>query len=620
MKTTQATGDLKVGKYNVTFEPDGKTVSAIKGITLAEAAASVGININSPCGGEGRCGKCKVIADAQSIEPPTEAEEKFLSDEELEAGYRLACQTCVTDDMTVTVPEDSRIAQSKILLEGIEQEVELHPNISKTYLELSEQTLDNQIADMTNLKDALGQEELTAGLDVLRKLPNMIRESKFKATLVLGGNRLMDIEPGDTTDKKYGLAVDVGTTTVVCTVVDLNTGTDIGVASALNTQAVHGADVISRINYSVENEQGLEELHDRVVQIINELIERACTEAGVNQDNVYEVTVVGNTTMTHLFLKLPVRNLALLPYVAVISDPVEVTASQLGLNVNPNANVHVLPNISGFVGADTVGVILASAIHESDSIKLAIDIGTNGEVALGSRERLLTCSCAAGPAFEGAMITHGMRAAPGAIERVQLDDRPILSTIEGEQPIGICGSGLIDVVAEMLRLGIVDYTGRMVEASDLGADFPAGLKEYLNRNDEYGPHLVLSRSDGRDVVFTQKDVRQVQLAKGAIMAGVKILMSTLGVQIDDITEVLMAGAFGNYIKKESAIRMGLILDFPLEKVKFIGNAAASGAKMALMSREARKTAEQISKNTEYTELAVDMNFQNEFIDAMMFPE
>ena len=607
-------------KYNVTFEPDGKTISAAPGMTITKAAAAVDISINSPCGGEGTCGKCKVMVDAQNMEPPTEAEEKFLSDEELSAGYRLACQTCVTDNMTVTVPEDSRIAESKILSEGMEQEVELHPNISKTYVELSEQTLDNQIADMTNLKDALGKRELTAGLDVLRRLPNAIRESKFKTTFVLDGNRLIDIEPGNTEDKKYGLAVDIGTTTIVCTVVNLNTGSDMDVASALNTQAVHGADVISRINYSVENEEGLEELHDRVVQVINQISEYACTEAGISPDNVYEVTIVGNTTMTHLFLKLPVRNLAILPYVAVVSDPVETTASQLGLNVNPNANVYVLPNIAGFVGADTVGVILASALHESDSIKLAIDIGTNGEVALGSRERLLTCSCAAGPAFEGAMITHGMRAAPGAIERVQLDDRPVCKVIKGGHPIGICGSGLIDVVAEMLRLGIVDYTGRMVEAGDLGSDFPSGLKEYLGRSDEYGPHLILSRSNGRDVVITQKDVRQVQLAKGAIMAGVKILMSTLGVQMEDISEVLMAGAFGNYIKKESAIRMGLLLDFPLEKVKFIGNAAASGAKMALMSREARKTAEQISKNTEYTELAVDMNFQNEFIDAMMFPE
>lgn len=606
--------------YNVRFEPDGKTATAEQGVTIAKAAASAEISIDSPCGGEGRCGKCKVVVDAQNIDPPTEPERKSLSEEELSSGYRLACQTLVTGNMTVTVPEDSRIAESKILSEGMEQEVKLHPNIIKTYVELSEQTLDNQIADLANLEEALEKEKLTAELGVLRKLPNVIRESGFKTTLVLDGNRLIDIEPGNTTGRKYGLAVDIGTTTVVCTVVDLNTGSDIGVASALNTQAVHGADVISRINYSVENDGGLEDLHDRVVQVINQISECAYMEAGITCDNVYEVTVVGNTTMTHLFLNIPVRNLAILPYVAVVSDPVEITASQVGLNVNPNANVYVLPNISGFVGADTVGVILASALHESDSIKMAIDIGTNGEIALGSRERLLTCSCAAGPAFEGAMITHGMRAAPGAIERVQLDGRPICRVIKGGQPTGICGSGLIDVVAEMLRVGIVDYTGRMVEADDLGSETPSGLKENLARNDEYGPHLVLSRSRGREVVITQKDVRQVQLAKGAIMAGVKILMNTLGIQLDDISEVFMAGAFGNYIQKESAIRMGLIPDFPLEKVKFIGNAAASGAKMALMSREARKTAEQISKNTEYTELAVDMNFQNEFIDAMTFPE
>ena len=608
--------------YNVTFEPDGKTVTIDQGTTVAEAAAYAEIIIDSPCGGEGRCGKCKVIVSAQNIEPLTEAEERLLSDDELSEGYRLACQTRVVDNMTVTVPEDSRVAEGKILSEGTGQAVKLHPNISKTYVEPPEQTLDNQIADLTNLKSALepNLSGVTADLDVLRKLPNVIRGSKFKATLVLDGSRLMDIEPGNTTDKKYGLAVDIGTTTVVCAVVDLNTGSDMAVASALNTQAVHGADVISRINYSVEHQRGLDELGDRVTQVIRQITESACMEAGVNLNNVYEVTVVGNTTMTHLFLKLPVRNLALLPYVAVVSDPVEVTASQLGLGVNPNANVYVLPNIAGFVGADTVGVILASALHESDSIKLAIDIGTNGEVMLGSRDRLLTCSCAAGPAFEGAMITHGMRAAPGAIERVQLDDRPICSVIKGGQPTGICGSGLIDVVAEMLRLGIIDSTGRMSAADDLGTDVTPGLREYLSRNDEYGPHLILSRSNGREVVITQKDVRQVQLAKGAITAGVRILMNALGVRSEDISEVLLAGAFGNYIRKENAIRMGLIPEFPLDKVNFIGNAAAVGAKMALISREAREDAKRISESTDYIELAMDANFQDEFVEAMSFPE
>lgn len=606
--------------YDVTFEPDGKTVKVEKGLTITEAAAVAEISINSPCGGEGTCGKCRVVVDAQNIEPPDESEKKALSEEDLSAGYRLACQVTVTDNMTVTIPEDSRIADSKILSEGVEQEVELHPNIVKTYLELPEQTLENQVADLTNLASALGWEKLTAELDVLRKLPNVIRESEFKTTLVLDGDRLIDIEPGNTTDKKYGLAIDIGTTTVVCTVVDLNTGSEIGVASALNTQAVHGADVISRINYSVESENGLADLHERVVQIINQLCEHVCVEAGISRDNIYEVTIVGNTTMTHLFLGIPVRNLALLPYVAVVNDSVELTASQVGLNVNPNANVYVLPNIAGFVGADTVGVILASALHESDSIKLAIDIGTNGEIVLGSKERLLTCSCAAGPALEGATIMHGMRAAPGAIERVQLDDHPVYSVINGGAPTGICGSGLIDVIAELLKVGIVDETGRMLAPDDLGAETPESLKEYMGKNDEYGPHFVLARSGDREIVITQKDVRQVQLAKGAIVAGVRILMSTLGVELDDISEVLMAGAFGNYIKGESAIRMGLIPEFPLEKVKFIGNAAASGAKMALMSREARKTAEQIARNTEYRELAVDMNFQTEFVEAMMFPE
>lgn len=608
--------------YSVTFEPDGKTVNVPEDTTITKAAAAAEIIVDSPCGGEGRCGKCKVIVKAKKLDPPTEPEKEFLSDEELSQGYRLACQTVVAADMTVTVPYDSRIAEGKILTAGTGQSVKLHPNISKIYLELKEQTLDNQIADLTNLKSALGQEYsgLTGDLSVLRKLPRVIRESKFKVTLALDGSRLIDVEKGNTTGRKYGLAIDIGTTTVVCIVVDLNTGSDIGVASALNTQAVHGADVISRINYSAENERGLEELGDRVMQVIRQISEYACMEAGVDQNNVYEVTVVGNTTMTHLFLKIPTRNLAVMPYVAVVSDPVEFTASKLGFNVNPNANVYVLPNIAGFVGADTVGVILASAIYKSDSIKLAIDIGTNGEVVLGSKDRLLTCSCAAGPAFEGAMITHGMRAAPGAIERVQLNDRPVCQVINGGPPVGICGSGLIDVVAEMLRLGIVDSTGKMLPADELELKVTPELRKYLSKNDEYGPHLILSKANGREVVITQKDIRQVQLAKGAIRAGVEILMKRLGVCAEDISEVLLAGAFGNYIRKENAIRLGLIPGFPLDKVKFIGNAAAAGAKMALMSREARATTRKISEITEYVELATDANFQNEFMEAMMFSE
>jgi len=596
-------------KCNVKFEPDGKVISVEKGITIAKAADLAGITIDSPCGGKGTCGKCRVIVK-NNPEPPSEPELQFFSEEELAEGYRLACQTVVSCDMEVNVPEDSRIRAIKILSEGEEQEIKLHPNISKVYLQLPEQTLERQVADFANLKNALNMPDMTTDLSILRKLPTTIRNARFKSTFVLDGKKLIGIEPGDTTRNKYGLAVDIGTTTVVCTVVDLNTGYEKGVASALNAQATHGADVISRINYTVENEKGLDELGDRVMQVINQIAEYACSEARVDPKNIYEVTVVGNTTMTHLFLKIPVRNLALMPYVAAISDPVETNASELGFNINSNANVYVLPNIAGFVGADTVGVILASSLHKSDSIKLAIDIGTNGEIALGSQERLLTCSTAAGPAFEGAMITHGMRGAPGAIERVQITDRPICQVIQGGKPIGICGSGLIDVVAEMLRLEIIDSTGRMSEE----------LKTYVIKDDEYGLHIVLFEEDGHKIVVNQKDVRQVQLAKGAIKAGVEILMRRLGIKIGDISEVLLAGAFGNYIRKENAIRMGLIPEFPLDKVRFIGNAASVGAKMALMSKEARDDAIRISKNTEYVELATDPEFQNEFMEAMIFPE
>jgi uncharacterized 2Fe-2S/4Fe-4S cluster protein (DUF4445 family) len=605
--------------YNVKFNPDAKTINAEEGITIAEASDLAGITMDSPCGGKGTCGKCKIIVTVGEPQPPTDAEKDFFSEVELKEGYRLACQTLVTCDMDVTIPEDSRIRAIKILSAGTGQEIILHPNITKVYVELEEQTLERQIADFSNIKEAIKSKfpDVCTDLKVLRELPNILRKSKFKITLVLDGNMLISVESGDTTKKNYGIAVDIGTTTIVSTVVDLNLGTELAVASALNTQATHGADVVSRINFTVEEKDGLEELGDRVINVIKQISEYACAEAHVNMKDVYEVTIVGNTTMTHLFLKVPVRNLALMPYVGVFSDPVDVKASELGFDFNPDANIYVLPNIAGFVGADTVGVILASAINKSETIKLAIDIGTNGEVALGSKEKLLTCSTAAGPAFEGAMITHGMRGAPGAIERVELKDHPIIQVIDGGKPIGICGSGLVDAIAEMLRLGIIDETGRMTDPDDL--DISPELRKYLRRNDEYGPHLVLYEHDGHDVVVTQKDVRQAQLAKGAIKAGIEILMRKLGIKLEDVSEVFMAGAFGNYIRKENAIRLGLLPDFPLDRVLSIGNAAAAGAKMALMSKEAREEAVRISRFVEYVELATDKNFQNEFMDAMMFP-
>jgi len=608
-----------LAECKVKFNPDGKVVSIEEGMTIAEASDLAGITIDSPCGGNGTCGKCKVMVTAGETNPPTEAEERFFSKDELGEGHRLACQTIVKCDMEVTIPEDSRIRAIKILSEGTGQEIILHPNISKVYVELEEQTLERQIADFKNIKEALkaAHPDICTDLKVLRQLPKILRDAKFKVTLVLDGNKLIGVESGDTTSKNYGIAVDIGTTTIVSTVVNLNTGKEMSVASALNTQATHGADVISRINFTIDEEDGLEELGDRVMGVIKQISEYACAEAHVSMKDIYEVTVVGNTTMTHLFLKVPVRNLALMPYVGVFSDPVDVKASELGFSFNADANVYVLPNIAGFVGADTVGVILASALNRSETIKLAIDIGTNGEVALGSKDRLLTCSTAAGPAFEGAMITYGMRGAPGAIERVELNDKPVIQVIGGGKPIGICGSGLIDVVAEMLRLGIVDETGRMMDPDDL--EISPELKKYIRKSDEYGPHLVLHEHEGRHVVITQKDIRQMQLAKGAIKAGIEILINKLDITLDDVSEVLMAGAFGNYIKKENAIRLGLIPDFPLDKVRFIGNAAAAGAKMALMSKEARQEAMQIANFAEYAELATDPNFQNEFMDAMTFP-
>ncbi len=612
-------------RYRVTFQPEGKGVYVLRGTSVFEAAEEAGIIIRADCGGRGNCGQCRVRVIQGSYEQ--KGSEKFLTDAELKRGNVLACRAEVKSDMVVEVPVSSRFFEQKILTEGIERPLKLSPNIKKIFLKMDEPTLTDPRSDLDRVWDALklGNPGPKVPVDVLRRLPVKIRKSDYNATIVLNGDEIIGIETGDKSDKSYGVAVDIGTTTVVGYLLNLNTGKQPAVSSRTNPQTSYGDDVISRIHYTTTKKDGLEDLHGQIISCINGIITDLVNQAGIERKFIYEITTTGNTTMNHLFLKLNPQHLALNPYVGVLRSNIDVRASELGLRINRYGKVYAMPNIAGFVGGDTVAVILASEIHKSRELKFAIDIGTNGELVMGNTERLIACSTAAGPAFEGARITYGMRAAEGAIEQVVItSDEVEINTIGNARPIGICGTGLIDSIAELLRIGVIDRRGKLLKREDLPSGVPGFVRERLVEHEKFGTSFILARSDEtqthKPILLTQKDIRETQLAKGAIFAGYQILKQILGIGDEDIKEVLLAGAFGNYIRRSQAKRVGLLPDIPTERIKFIGNAAGTGAKMVLLAKELRKEACEISRNTEYIELAVRKDFQKVFADSMFFPE
>lgn len=588
-------------EIKVTFQPEGRRVYALRGMKVAEAAARAGIIIDAPCGGLGNCGQCRVEV-IEGVGAPTPEEEKHLSQEEIKKGYRLACITTINKEMNILIPEEVRLHGQKFLTEGKRGRVKFAPPVRKALLKLPEPTLEKPQPDWENLNSALKRlapHNAGHGVDIymVREISEILRRNKFMVTGILDNGKLIGIEPGDTSKCIFGLALDIGTTTVVGSLIDLNTGEQVAVASAMNSQVVHGDDTISRINFASKSSDGLNKLTGRIIEVVNNMIGKVCKNAGIDTHDIYYVTCAGNTTMHHLFLGISPRNLGTMPFVPAIRRSVSLNAQKLKIDVNPNGRIYFLPNIAGFVGADIVGVILATGIDKAKDIKMAIDIGTNGEIVLGSKDRLLACSTAAGPAFEGARITHGMRGAPGAIEKVIINQGEVsYEVIGGIEPQGICGSGLLDLVAEMIKNGLVDNTGRLLK----------------------GDSFVVAEVGKRKIEINQRDLRQFQLAKGAIRTGIEMLKKKLGIKDKDISEVFLAGAFGNYIHPENAKVVGLIPDIPLEKIKFVGNAASEGAKMVLISQEERKRAEEIPARVEHVELSIDPLFNKEFAEQMLF--
>jgi len=609
--------------HRVTFEPDGRTVVVPAGRTLLQAAQAGGIPLEAPCGGKGTCGGCRLeIPDAPP--EPSEAGRAILSAEELGRNLRLACQVQVERDMRVVIPDAARHRDQQILTESAAADVPLIPNVHKRAVHVPEPSVTDQRADADRLLDALadaGLDGLTVPAAVLREVPAKLRRLDFHPAAVVLGDEVVDLDRPATADACYGLAIDVGTTTLVGYLVNLVTGEVAAVASRANPQAAYGDDVIARIEFAGRERGGARTLQALVVDALNEILAEACRKAHIKPTVVYEATAVGNTTMNHLLLRLPVDAIARAPFVAASASAHAVGARSVGLKIHKRGRLYTAPLIAGFVGADTVGVILATGMHAGDRLRLAIDIGTNGEMVLGTGQRLLACSTAAGPALEGARIRYGMRAAAGAIDRVDIDDgRLVLRTIGEAPPTGLCGTGLIDAVAALVAAGVIQETGRMRLAEDF--DGPPAIARRLGRVDGEPAFRLAGAEEGagHEVLLTQRDVREVQLAKGAIAAGIALLLDAYGAALEDVEEVYLAGAFGNYVRPARARAIGLLPEVPLEKVRSVGNAAGAGARMLLVNRNLRHVAADVARGVEHLELSCRAEFQTRFGDAMLFPE
>lgn len=591
-----------------TFLANGRRLTVEGEATLLDLARQAGLILPSLCGGRGKCAKCTCRPDGP-LSPPSPLERELLAPDDLQTGTRLACQVRPRGAVTVAVQEE-------VLDKGDTGELRLtpEPSLSQAHLVLPHPVRHDDLADVERLRQAIGRPAF-ASLDVLRRLPRVLRAADFAVTATLwehpAGPELLAVEPGDCRGQAYGLAFDIGTTTVVGYLADLFTGREVARASRLNGQQPWGADVLSRASHAMESPGGLQELQEAVAATLNQ-IAADCT-ARVDPRHVYFVTLVGNSLMHHLALGLPPDPIAVSPYIPVARDAMLLRAADLGLAL-PNALVYLFPLIGAYVGADTLAVILATGMDESAEVRLAVDIGTNGEMALGSRERLLACSAPAGPAFEGAEIRQGMRATAGAIDRVRIGDDVRAWTIGDAPPQGICGSGLIDAVAEMLRLGLVEAGGRLLPADRQAGRLSPALLDRLVRRDG-GWEFALAWEPY--VAVTQNDIRQVQLAKGTIRCGIRILMEELGVTVEAIAGVALAGAFGNYIDKRSAQAIGLFpAELPLARVQGVGNAAGHGARMGLLSRSIRERAELVGRRVEYFELSKHPHFEDLFVDSL----
>jgi len=657
-------------KAKIIFQPSGRRGEVDKGLSIIEASRQLGVDIESLCGEKRVCGKCMIrieegFFEKYGIQSSKDhagewliEEEKFINAKQRKAGYRLGCCAKVEGDLLIFVPEESRAGKQVVSKAARDIHIEWNPAVKYYYVEVAEPTFEKPTADLERILDEVNRHYGLENLDIdyiaLRRLPSQLRAGGWKVTVAVWMDReVIQVLPGKR-EGYYGLAIDVGTTTVAAYFCNLATMEVLDTVSMMNPQCKYGEDVMSRITYHMMHQDGLQKMSDDIIEGLNSLVKQACegthppkenkksggsdktATAEKEEDNHYlrlnpsdilDMTIVGNTAMHHILLKLNPEHMGLAPFPPVVHKGLDIKARELGIQINESAYVHILPIEAGFVGADNVGVLIAEEPYKKDEIQLIIDIGTNGELVLGNKEKLISSSCATGPALEGAQLAFGMRAAPGAIERITIDpgtrevDYKVIgrdswrsySKPEEMQAKGICGSGILDVLGELYRSGVVLKSGRFNPKQK--------SNRFRKNSDNNQPEFVIAwkeeTSIGKDVVITQKDVRQIQLAKGALYCGCKLMMRRIG--IDKVDKVKIAGAFGTHVDREKALIMGLFPDCEIDKIISIGNAAGDGARAALLNRKKREEANWVSRNVEYIELTVEKDFQQQFMEAMQIP-
>ena len=606
------------GRIRLTFKPDGGEVRVPVGTTVFDAASWNGIAIDSTCGGHGTCRKCKVRVTAGDV-PIDALDPRAFSPDELRTGWRLACRAAAGHDLEVEVPPLQ--TRPKAALVGVGRHVILRPAVQKRYLELDEPSLEDQVSDLERVLAAIDDLELTVQLGAVRELGRTLRRCDFKVTAVICDDVLIDVEPGDTTEQRHAIAFDLGTTTVVATLLDLGTGQPVAVRSMLNRQQPFGADVISRVSATMMDPDALEILQARAHETMNELTGEVCEEAGVAPAKVYEIAVCGNVTMMQLALGIDPEPLAVAPFIIASRRLPPATAQDFGVRVHPRAPAVVFPSLGAYVGGDIVAGMLATGLTRDRRLRLFIDVGTNSEIALGSNERVVATAAPAGPAFEAAQIRCGMRAAEGAIEGVAIDgDDLTLEVIGDADPVGMCGSGLVDAVAQLVSAGLIDNSGRFVPDEQAAEQHPVLSKRLVKVGEERVFVLAWRGEDPANSIYlSQRDVRELQFAKASIATGWQILLTELGVEPGDVTQVLLAGSFGSYLSPASAVKIGLVPRLALPRIVSAGNVAGEGAKMAALSMRERAAADAILDEVEYVELSGRADFNDMFIDQLAFP-
>ena len=607
-------------RVDLRFEPSGRQVRVPAGVSVFDAASWNGIAIDSTCGGHGTCKKCKVrMLDGAAA--PSALDIRAFSPDELRDGWRLACRVLADGDARIDVPPLA--TRPKAATVGVGRQVILRPAVQKRYLELAEPTLADQRSDIERILDGVDDLELRPDLHALRVAGRALRAADFKVTAVIVDEVLIDVQPGDTSGRLFGIAFDLGTTTVVATLLDLSTGTPVAVASALNQQQPFGADVITRISATMMDPDALARLTALAQQTLAELAAEACAAGGIDPAEVYEVALAGNATMTHIVLGIDPEPLGVAPFILATRLLPEVLAAELGIPAHPRARAVIFPPFGAYVGGDITAGLLASGMDRDARTRLFIDIGTNCEIVLGNRDWLLATAAPAGPAFEGAAIRCGMRAADGAIEVVTMTpDGLELKVIGDTEPAGLCGSGLVDAVTGLVRLGLLDSSGRLV-SEERAAELAPGLADRLT---QLGAERVFvlhwlgePGNVSRSVYLSQRDVRELQFAKAAIATGWRILLEEAGLEPGDIQQVLLAGSFGSYLSPANAIRLGLVPDIPVLRVVSAGNVAGEGAKMALLSVRERAGGLALLEEVRYVELSDRADFNDRFVDQLAFP-